>query len=203
MPANNPARSARSRRISRASAPARRGGIQRQRQHHDFAGIEHRAHARANAGEFGGGGFEQPVDVGLGDDQRRDVAVHELREARFAIAARQHERDAWRASWAAPTAGSPKDWCAGARTTTTRAVRCDRGPPTSRASPAARRACRRAAAWRRCASAGCVAERQVLPQVHGDVDGVGAQRHAEVAGETAAPQELGQAACRARDRPGK
>ena len=35
-------------------------------------------------------------------------------------------------------------------------------------------------------------ERQVLPQVHGDIDGVGAQRHAEVAGKTAAAQELGQ-----------
>ena len=28
--------------------------------------------------------------------------------------------------------------------------------------------------------------------MHGDVDGVGAQRHAEVAGETATPQQLGQ-----------
>ena len=35
-------------------------------------------------------------------------------------------------------------------------------------------------------------ERQVFPEVHGDVDGVGAQRHAEVAGESAAAQQLGQ-----------
>ena len=35
-------------------------------------------------------------------------------------------------------------------------------------------------------------ERQVFPEMHGDVDGVGAQRDAEIAGETAAAQELGQ-----------
>ena len=35
-------------------------------------------------------------------------------------------------------------------------------------------------------------ERQVFPEMHGDVDGVGAQRDAEIAGEAAAAQELGQ-----------
>ena len=72
----------------------RRGGVQRERQHHDFAGVERGTHACANIGEFRRGGFEQPVDVGLGHDQRRGFAVHELREARFGIATRQHEGDA-------------------------------------------------------------------------------------------------------------
>ena len=35
-------------------------------------------------------------------------------------------------------------------------------------------------------------ERQVFPQMHGDVDGVRAQRDAEIAGEAAAAQEFGQ-----------
>ena len=39
---------------------------------------------------------------------------------------------------------------------------------------------------------GMARERQVFPEMHGDVDGVGAQRDAKVAGESAAAQELGQ-----------
>ena len=78
-----------------ASAPCPGAvGFSAERQHHD---LRRRRARRARAREcrrIRRGGFEQPVDVGLGHDQRRGVAVHELREARFAIAARQHERDA-------------------------------------------------------------------------------------------------------------
>ena len=157
-----------------------------------FAGVEHGAQPRARtAANSGPRGFEQPVDVGLGHDQRGGVAVHELREARFAIAARQHEGDARRFGGQRPLQEARTDSCAGARTRTTRAARRASRSASSRFTSSRSRVSARGSVAAMCVS-GLRGERQVLPEMHGDVDGVGAQRDAQIAGEPAAPQQLGQ-----------
>ena len=178
--------------LDRQRALPGRGGIQRERQHHDLAGVEHLAHARADARRI-------PRRVDSSSRSMLALATTSAAASPFMSCSRRASQSP-RASTKVTSGGlTGSAHCRNpdrlvrrrADDDNTRSSACVAAgePAALHEQQVARVGARQRGGDVRQRVGG---ERQVFPQMHGDVDGVGAQRDAEITGEAAAAQELGQ-----------